>query len=322
MLKLYYTQNIIFDMTDWSKEPISQIFAGTNCIMVITSNGRVLQKIIKQEFAARTEYWQNIHQIAISKWADGLSIGLVNDGTCMIAKRPVRYLTNSMNFSGCLSFDEVNSIICSWTNIVQVAVSDTFFALDAFGKVHYAPLSRFSRDEYKAVSTWSNIRRIVTGLCDSVFGITNDGKVVCAGANLTHGPHGDLSSKLSEIKNVVDVYSTGSECEDVVFAFQNREIRSLSPHGICAKTCSDYHNEEKILDGHFGYMVYYKNQNGRITELYSGEEVSFTKTMRLLGLYRNGNNPLNLSNIASFAVGDGAKGGPFIIALSKDSDFC
>lgn len=147
MGKLLYTDNIGFLMDDWKRESIKKVYAGTDCIMAITEDGRVLQKTESKEIAARTEYWTRNKQIAISHCCPGIAIGLVSDGTCMISKRPLRLKEKML----CQSLERINEQIKSWNNIVQVAVSDTFFALDSDGRVHYNYYSRRNSDsdDYK-----------------------------------------------------------------------------------------------------------------------------------------------------------------------------
>ena len=207
MYKLLYTDNVGFDMSDWEKMQICKVYAGTDCIMAITDTGEVLQKTTSPSVAARTQYWTRITDIALSKWAPGVAIGLVSDGTCMISKRAVR----EHDYEG--RFDFINNQVKAWTDIVQVAVSDAFFGVDRAGNVHYVSLSRSGTDDYREVIQWKNVKKIVTGNQNSVFAITRDGNVLAEGASCRRGPHGDISDKLSVINGVVDIYPTGSGCE-------------------------------------------------------------------------------------------------------------
>lgn len=105
MGKLLYTKNIGFDMKDWENLPIKKVFAGTDCIMAVTKDGRTFQKIANPNLASRTQYWTRIEQISVSDYCCGHAIGLVQDGTCMVAKRPLRYLTDKDNFCDAIPFD-------------------------------------------------------------------------------------------------------------------------------------------------------------------------------------------------------------------------
>lgn len=122
MSRLLYTNNVLFDMNDWNEKQIKDIFAEKDCIMAITENGETLQKISNQELMSRTQYWTRIKQIGISKWAEGDAIGLVEDGTCLIAKRPIRLVCEERR----LIFENINDTVKSWKDVVQVAASNAF----------------------------------------------------------------------------------------------------------------------------------------------------------------------------------------------------
>ena len=215
MGRIVYSPEIGFVMSDWENESIRKVYAGTNCIMAITDDGRVLQKVTDEKYGARTKYWTRIRQIAVSKWWAGAAIGLVSDGTCLIAKRPIRSGPEGARYS----FDQINETVKSWHDIVQVAVSDAFFALDSTGRVHCSHFSQRLQDEddYREVICWENVAKIVPGVQNSLFGVTKDGKILCAGLNTgERGPNGDLNKKLAHITDAVDVFPTGSECEKIV----------------------------------------------------------------------------------------------------------
>ena len=304
MTKLLFTDNVGFRMSDWSTQRLQKVFAGYNCVMAITEDGRVLQKTVSPEYAARTEYWTRIREIAISRFFEGLAIGLVSDGTCLVAKRPLRVLTDRRSFDGALPFDVVNDEIRSWRGIVQVAASDAFFALDGEGRVHYAPLNRFSVSDYRQVLGWRDVRRIVTGNQNSVFGITRDGRLLAAGAGLTQGPHGDgLSRVLEGIRNAADVFPTGSECEDVILAERDGTVRSLfSPEDPASCLRSDGTEDQKLLDGTFWHTVYALSPERTLYRFQDPDRASlFAKKLR----------------IRSFAVGENAAREPFVIALAE-----
>ena len=264
MKKLVYTENIEFDMRDWEREPIEKVFAGERCIMAITSDGRTLQKIKDKKVEARTKDWKRIRQIAISNVIQGLAIGLVSDGTCMIAKRPLRKICGPgyRNFS----FDMIHNEIKRWTNIVQVEVSDAFFALDADGYVHVSAMNEYTRRDYSDVTFWRNVKRIVTGSQNSLLGITGDGHVLCAGANFKSGPHGDITEKLRSHSGVVDVFPTGSECEQIYFAFRDGSVQDYNGHQIAVKTLNTA-VPAKLFDGTFAYNVLILDEQDQLHKL-------------------------------------------------------
>ena len=267
MGRLLYTDNIGFDMRDWERLPIKEVFAGTNCIMAITEDGRTLQKIKNRSFAARTQYWTRITQISLSNCLSGHAIGLVCDGTCLISKRPLRYLTDRRNFEGALSFEWVNDKVRSWTGIVQVAVSDAYFALDEDGRVHYAATHRYEESDYSVVTSWRDVKKIVTANQNGVLGITKDGKVLCAGGNFTRDPSGYTRKRLSKLSGVVDACVTGSEAEQVIVALDDGSIvevfQSSEPYEITSAYLAD-RRPSKLLDSFFDYTVCCVDSNGQL----------------------------------------------------------
>ena len=247
MKKLVYTDKIGFDMSDWLQEPIEKVFSGFNSIMAVTSDGRTLQKVREPAKAVRTAYWTRIEEISISLDGNKLTIGLVKDGTCIISKQALREICypGSRNH---YSFDDVHRIIKSWKNIVQVQASDSFFALDASGRVHVAPLSCTDEEYYRDVASWRNVRRIVAGDCCSILGITNDGHVLCAGSSLKNGyPAAEMAKSLS---HVIDIATSGSDCDILFYAFEDGSAINSQGQTIPVKTASSA-SQGKILDGLF-----------------------------------------------------------------------
>ena len=43
-------------MSDWENESIRKVYAGTNCIMAITDDGRVLQKVTDEKYGASRRF--------------------------------------------------------------------------------------------------------------------------------------------------------------------------------------------------------------------------------------------------------------------------
>ena len=210
-----------FDFQDWSQYDIKRLFAGNECVMAITEDGKVLQKVQRAEYAARTIYWKNIKSIAISSFWTALAVGLVSDGTCMVSKRALRECCAITE----RRFEFMNARLKELKDIVEIAVSDAIFALDKHGKVHHISLWR--EDDYQSVDSWSNIRHIVTGNQNMVFGITNDGTVLCAGTNALRGPRGNLQEKLSVFHDVIDICAMGSEGERILLALSDGSIVDL-----------------------------------------------------------------------------------------------
>lgn len=211
MGKLIYTKNIPFSMRDWEQEDIVQVWAGSGCAMARTAEGKLLQKVIRQECAARTDYWSSVRDVAISQLLQGTALGLKQDGTCMISKRPVRCLCQEHP----RDFDQINDGIKAWRNVIQVAVSDAFFALDRDGKVHHVGFQPWNAG-YDRIESWSPVVRIVPGSQDALLGITGEGKLLYAGANPAH-----LRADLEKAENVADGCFFGSESQTVLLVYKD-----------------------------------------------------------------------------------------------------
>ncbi len=289
MYKLLYTSNVPFDMSDWNDKQIKRVFAGLNCIMAVTEDGKTLQKMQNRDDMARTQYWTRIQQIGISKWAEGAAIGLVADGTCMIAEKPVRSACEVFH----LNFKHINDTVKSWTDVVQVAASDAFFALCSDGTVRYVSFCDRYQAEYEEIQGWRDVIKIVPGNQNSIFGITKDGKILSAGYNAMN-----TKRYLPQYQNVVDVFPAGSECEDLYIltadgsAFHTRNDLNILNDG----------NPFQKLDGHFGYRVFAMTQSQRVFALSDGNMASvFPEQYKII----------------SFAVGDIRYTEPFVIAVAE-----
>jgi hypothetical protein len=226
MFKKIHTVDCPFDLADWPARKISWLFAGKDCVMALTNDGDVLQKTLDPALSIRPEYWTRITDIAISQYWPALAVGLVSDGTCMVAKRALRRCCEIRG----ISFDAVNEQIKALKDIVAVRVSDAIFALDKFGRVHHIPLDR--EDRYQEVDGWEKIRYLSVGKQASVFGIDEAGHVRCAGANVSQGPHGDLRPRLAAQEGVVDVASMGSEGELLLLMKEDGSVEDLNG-GAC-----------------------------------------------------------------------------------------
>lgn len=292
--KLLYTDNIGFDMKDWEKESISKVFAGNGCIMALTDKGKVLQKTDNPNTAANVDYWRNIKQISLSKLIPGLAIGLNADGTCEISEKA---LYNS-GYSGYRT-NSIYDTVMQLKNIVQVEVSDTLFALDYHGNVL---CSEGAFSKYYGVNHWNGVRRIVTGLQDSVFGITLDGRILYAGANVQRGPHGDIGKYTSSLSGVRDIYPTGSECEDLFIVFNDGTVKNLYDKTLYTDALQA--PSGKIIDGHFNYSSFVLNSERQLVDVSR----------------RNADaNPIfnGRKKIVSFAVGDHGYSKPFVLAVAE-----
>ena len=149
-------------MRDWKHRRIKEVFAGLDCVMAITEEGEILQKLVANRFDNKRfissapmftkeinssqEFWSlsgsdasprvyppgkrptDIQQIGISHVYPGLSIGLTNCGTCRITELP----RTIREVEGVKGFDTILRKVESWRSIRQVAVSDSFFALSFF----------------------------------------------------------------------------------------------------------------------------------------------------------------------------------------------
>lgn len=285
MGELLYSSNIGFNMSDWENESLTKVFAGANCIMALTADGRVLQKTDSVDISARTKYWRNIKTIAISGWLPGAALGLLEDGTCMISKRPLRRYCEGNGFS--VYFNKINDTVKSWHDIKEIAVSDAFFALGQDGRVRYVPFHPHD-DYYSTVSCWSDIDHIVTGLQSSIIGITKDGKVLASGGNMN-------SRRNDNMTNVKSACCMGSECEVVYYLLKDGTV--VSNYG----TLLDIKPTVAII-GHFDY---------------SGIAHHADMTLTMLGGRWSSTELLDGKKIVSYAIGDHNYRSPFWIALSE-----
>lgn len=297
MGKIIYTENIGFDMSDWESENIKKVYAGTDCIMALTTDGRVLQKVTDSEVAARTKFWNNITDIAVSGCLPGMAIGLVSDGTCMISKRPIRRYCDGNGISR--QFDRINDAVKSWKDIVEVEASDAFFALDKHGRVHYVNLSN-DYDDYSATKSWENVVHIAVGTQNSVFGITADGRVLCTGGNLAGSIRRESrKSFFKDIEGAVDVCTSGSECERIYVAYKDGAVRVLTED----KVYYGCKNSAGVLEGKFNGALIHKADGCLEIEPY--------------GFWGGDYSVLDGVPVSSFAIGDINYGPLFAIAVKE-----
>ena len=246
MGKLICTSNTPFPLEDWADLNPKKIVAGMNCIMVLTEEGEAFQKISRPGLAIREDYWYDLKDIALSKSCEGAAIGLMNDGTCMISKRFLRTFLREQNCRD-TDFHHINDTVKSWRNIVQVACSDAFFALDAEGRVHYMSFCR-GTDGYYETRFWENVAKIVPGPTQhAIFGITREGRVLCAGRNCTQGPQGGIRGKLAKFENVADIAASGAEGSRVYLVLRDGTL--VDPEGrVLRRDCAV---QGRCLEGHY-----------------------------------------------------------------------
>ncbi len=320
MSKLVYTSNIPFDMSDWSsRDDIIDVAAGCNCVTAVLKDGTVLKKICaskdntnssmnkrplgnwericlstnrlpdyRAQLSLSSENgWDTIKQICVSKFMGRTVVGLRANGTC------VAYIDPEKNVNpGSALFS--NKRISGWRNIVEIAVSDAIFGLDSSGKVHH--FSFYKPDDYYLVDEWENVSHIVTGAQNSVFGITNDGRVLCAGSNCDER----LCTALSQEKDVKDICATGSECE-VVFLLNNDNTISTIKSIRRLESVTESHFIK--LFGHFYYTVFAQTDKGTVIPLVSDFD---SKDYERISRW---------NNIYSFSLGQRGYSRPFAIAV-------
>lgn len=258
MSKIFHNKTCPFRFWDWRFKSVKHIYAGRSCVMAITDKGEVLQKVTDEALAAQTEYWKNVKSISISQLFPALAVGLVNDGTCMISKKALRYCCSITG----QSFDYINEQVESLKHIVKIAVSDAVFALDSFGMVHHIPL--WKNDVYTEVNNWQDIVHIAVGSQDSVFGITRNGSVVCTGGNCTNGPFGNMQNKLSAYQNVIDICAMGSECEHVMLALSDGRLINFNGNDMNAVHCG----KNPVFHGNFLFSAIRLNGNALRCKMY------------------------------------------------------
>ena len=121
--------------------------------------------------------------------------------------------------------------------------------------------------------------------------------MMCAGANLRQGPHGDISKKISSYTDVVDVCLSGSECESIMIAHDDGMLEEINSAILPVKSLQ---SKEKVLYSHYGYFHYI---------LDSERHLLTEECKKLYPTFPS--NPV----IDSVAIGD--HGYPFVIALTE-----
>ncbi len=320
MCKVVYTSNTPFDMRDWERRrDIISVSAGRNCAMAILNDGAVLIKtcldsddvgsaqrrhigvqsrflfideqsreIMNQPSLTLTYGWEHIKQVEVSRYVGLVAAGLREDGTCIAWSYPEKR-------ADCGRAVIANTRIREWQGIVEIAVSDAIFALDRSGYVHH--LSFYGPDDYYEVNYWEQVSRIVSTTQNSVFGITKEGKVLCAGGNCRDS----LREPLHQKTNVKDICTTGSECEKVIFLHDDGTISSTAPWLLKNTEGRRFVR----LFGHFYYSVFAQTEENAIIPLVS----SFTQS--------DVDKIIGWEGVQSFTMGQKNYSAPFAIAVTE-----
>lgn len=291
---LICTKNTPFSFLDWQFRHLTGVYAGCECVMALTAEGEVLQKVTEESIAARTEYWTGIRDISVSPTVPGLAMGLAADGTCLLSKRALRRLCEGRLWD----FTRVNDAVKQWTHLTQVLVTDAFFALDRDGRVHCVhpdPLC----GEYRETELWEKVVRLAAGDQNSVFGITEDGRVLCAGSNCLRGPNGDVRKRLAALSGVTDLKTAGSECERILLSRRDGTVTDLVSGPVLTGACT----EAPVFAGNFA-LTALQRADGTLSFL----PYFFPQEALLRRLEQR--------PVSAFAVGSAA-GESFVLALKR-----
>lgn len=171
MGRILYSENIGFDMSDWQSENVVCVAAGSDCVLALTADGRVLTKSLRVDGEEKkpslwqklmrlcgldpAEEWKRVKYLAVSG-TNGVAVGLRTNGSCVI--RQVGTASEKLNKE---LYRKAQNTVSGWKNIVSVSVSDAIFGLDSFGRVYCAPLTWSA--SYRETAEWRNIVRLVPG---------------------------------------------------------------------------------------------------------------------------------------------------------------
>ena len=319
MGKLRCSNNIEDEMQDWVALDFYSVSAGLNTVIGVTSDGRILLKKMNEDKRPLCDMkpmfltvpsqsdllWQGSPgsirylQVAVSKLSGHYAWVQIDQGGQLHLKTSDifrKVLPNSMSTSGSSEFvDECPGI----------ALSDALFVLEKNGHVSLFDNDPIRTDgNYRDISRWSDVVRLVTGLQNSVFGITSKGNVLCTGWNCIKGPHGDIRDMMRSLTNVTDICTTGSECETILVTKDDGTVlnpgtgevlynNAYIPRGV---------NRGQILDSHFNHHAYV-----------------LTDEKKLISLFGDGIDPQvnQWQNVSSFAIGNRGYLDPFILAICE-----
>ena len=220
---------------------IRKVAAGADLLVAITADHRIRHIARNPDLQLREQYWTRVVDVAISGFAEGMCVGLIADGTCMLSKRALRSIATCYHEtlqSQNREFERINNTIKSWTNVIQLAVSDAIFALHEDGTVSCCEFSRpFTESKYRHVQSWCGIRKVVVGSQDSIVGITDDGQIRVDGYNLL--PRENEIVRSGSRIDAVDVVLGGSECERILFLDREGYIRDMDGNVTYPGTYTD-----------------------------------------------------------------------------------
>ena len=305
MGRLQCSENIRDEMQDWAALDFRSVSAGRNTILGVTSDGRILRKTLNED--KRSDLlWQSPYksilylQIAVSKLTGYYAWILINQNGRLHLEKPKDFQEvrdSSMFPSAGSTFEEGCPLI---------ALSDALFVLGMSSHVSLFNNNPICTDgSYRDISQWNDAVRLVTGLQNSVFGITRRGNVLCTGRNCIKGPHGDIRDIMLSLTNVTDVCTTGSECETILVTKDDGTV--LNPLTGDVLYCNAYVPEGlthgQIVDSHFNQHVYV-----------------LTKDKKLTSLFGDGIDPQvnQWQNVSSFSIGSRGYLDPFILAISEE----
>lgn len=249
---------------------IVKVAAGNGVVAVITRDHRVRHLALDPEYALREQYWTRVTDIAVSQLIGGLCVGLIEDGTCMVSKRALRRASrNSADLETGQNalFEQINHTISSWQNVVQVAVSDAIFALHADGTVSCCELRPGGKPpDYPEVPLWRDVKRIAVGLQCGVAGITEEGRVLVDGGNLTDGLH-HRRPVFADGLDARDICLIGPECEAIYILDARGHVVTNDgkpvSQGVYRDVCSgwngallarDFDDRLRVLTPRLGYL--------------------------------------------------------------------
>ena len=224
---LFATHGVKLPLRGLEGPGIQKLAAGSNMLVAITAEHRIRHVASDPDLGLREQYWTRVVDIAISRTYEGMCVGLIEDGTCMLGKRALRRVT-AANYDSPQrqdrEFKRINDTVKSWRNVIQLAVSDAIFALHRDGTVSCCEFSRpFTEPEYKDVQSWRGVRKLVVGNQCSVAGITDDGTILVDGFNLIRNQD-RIASGCRHI-DIADIILGGSECERILFLDKEGRIR-------------------------------------------------------------------------------------------------
>ena len=129
---LVATHGMKLPLRDIEGPDIQKVVAGGDMLVAITAEHRIRHVASDPTLRLREQYWTRVVDAAISRFHEGMCVGLIEDGTCMLAKRALRSIT-ARNYNPQQAqnreFERVNDTVKSWSDVIQLAVSDAIFAL-------------------------------------------------------------------------------------------------------------------------------------------------------------------------------------------------